>query len=630
MKKALLLISLATLSASVVGIVAVKSSSFSSFAAPGSNESIVPGSITIGEGINSISNGLNSFKSSNGNSFQFYCNGITKTGGVYSFSESNSYITNYDILNGIYQIYIYGVDGTGDGFIRYGYDDPYENKGDLFELKEGDNVHSFGLVKPNYFFLSSNNNQGEEPILFTKMEIFYSCSEAQRVKGFSSLRQTINGFECDSYTTIILEAGTNLADIPLGTLTADYSVLLNNPDVTDVSIKYTDELLKNSTTVVEGANEISITFRYNGYLYANTETMRIIGYDHETVSSDHAHLISNQYRIQQSNTPFPDDFEMSINRQAKYYDSNDVQIFEAFFSKYGVEITNDMIVSMDADAFTTRGEHIMRVSYSGNTYTLHYDVYDPSYCNIRDLYYSDNLVYPAGTAVADVVADIVSKDFSVDYYDDNPGLPSTVTLTADNLDTYAGMFDNPGYVEVGVHYQNYVGTITVRLTAVRGNFVKTYVNTEGVNIMYQNITQIHLYDNGICEFNEKGLAYNELFAYTLVDGVLSINVDGTILKFDVEDVNNTFAPHAREGTVLYNLKVNFDALGAEEGYFYDGTIYDDNTVVFNIMGMVVECQFTVDANDSNVIYFDFAAGTLYHCKGTIDLTLLQMLVEKIS
>ena len=631
MKKAILLVSLAALTATGVSVLALKSSkSLSSLASPAANEAIVPGTIVIGEGENQISNGLNYFTSTNGNSFQFYCNGITKTGAVYSFSESGSFITNYDALHGIYNIYIYGVDGTGDGYITYGYDNAYEEKGELFELSEGDNVHSFDLVKPNYIFLQSNNNTGAEPILFTKMEIQYSCSESGRVKGFNSLRQTINGFTSDSYNKIILETGTNIADISLADLAAEYSINLNNPNVTNVSIKYTDDLLKDLTVVAEGSHNVSISFNYNGYLYTNSETIAIVGYDHESIYSDDAYVSPREYRIQQSNTPFPEDFRMSVSKSITYYDSTDKAILNNYLSKSGIEITNDMVVKMDDDAFTGRGEHVMKVTYLGHTYTLHYDIYDPSYCNIMSIYYSGNFVYPVGTADSDIIADIVSKDFYVSYYDEDPELPETINLTASNLDTYAGMFDNPGYVEIPIHYQTYVGTISVRITVTRGNFVKTYTNSEGIMIMYVNVTQIHLYDNGVCEFNEKGVENNELFSYTLVDGVLTVNVEGTIMKFDVEDVNNTFVRHAKEANVIYNLKVNFCALGAPDDYIYDGIMYDDNTIEFNIMGMVVECEYTVDANDSNVIYFDFAAGMLYHCKGTIDVTLLQMLVEEVA
>ena len=59
-------------------------------------------------------------------------------------------------------------------------------------------------------------------------------------------------------------------------------------------------------------------------------------------------------------------------------------------------------------------------------------------------------------------------------------------------------------------------------------------------------------------------------------------------------------------------------------------MYDDDTIVFDINGMTSECAFTVDPSNSNVIYFDFAAGTLYHCKGTIDTLLLQMDVEVVD
>lgn len=632
MKKAILLVSIAALTATGVSVLALKSSkSLSSLASPASNEAIVPGTIVIGEGKNSISNGLNHFTSSNGNDFQIYCDNITNTDGVYSFSDAKSYIMNYDALHGIYQIDIYGVDGTGDGFITYGYDDAFENKGDLFELTEGECSFSFASIQPNYFYLSSNNNTGAEPILFTKIVIYYSCSEAERVSDITSVRQTIDGYEVSAFNQIFLEAGTNLADIPLANLKVDYSVVLNNPGVTDVSIEYKEELLKNSTTVIEGEHDVSISFHYNGYLYINSSSaITIVGYDHYSVYNEDEYLMSMEYRIQETNATFPENFSMIISKEVRYFDSSDNNLLNTSFNIFGIEITDEMVVSMDTDAFTGRGDHTITISYLGNNYSLDYRIYDPEYNNIRSIYISGQFTYEAGVSASVVLADLISAENYVSYYEDKPNQPSSVTLTSENFDITEGMFDNPGYVQIDFHYQNYVSYVCVRISVARGNFVKTYVNTEGINVGGEILTAVHLYDNGYCEFNEKGDAYNELFEYTLVDGVLSVNVYGAIMKFDVEDVNNTFVRHAKVANVIYNLKVNFGALGAPDAYMYDGIMYDDNTIEFDLEGMVVECEYTVDANDSNVIYFDFAAGMLYHCKGTIDVTLLQMLVEEVA
>ena len=629
MKKALIFIPTILLVAVGVSTHALTSSSFAETILRSNPSQIVSGTITIGEGENAtIVDGENTFKSSNHNDFTFYCNGITKTNGYYSFSGGYPHIRNIDILNGIYEIDIYGVDGTGDAFVQYGYDNAYEFKGELIKVDEGACAYNFDLVKPNFFELTNNENSGAEPVLFTKIVICYSCTEAERIKSFYSLKQTIDGFRLSEGEVVAVEAGTNIADIPLSSLCADYGIYLNDAQVSDVVIKYMDDLLEDSTTVVEGRNNATLTFNYNGYKYICENPITIIGYDHTSIYNQSAYSSVSQFRIQETNA-IPEEFKMEVNKSIKFYNSSDNTIFDCYLNKSEIEITNEMIVSMDDDAFTAMGKHMMNVTYGGDTYTLHYTVYDPEYNNIRDIYFNGSLAYPMGTSISDFITDMLSKNNSVIYYEDDPELPTSVTLTAGNFDVYDGMFDNPGYIDVGIHYQNYVGYVTVHITAVRGNFVKTYSNEDGLFVMGQTLHYVHLYDNGICEFEEKGDEYNELFSYTLVDNVLSVYIEGNIFKFNVEDVNDTFTTYVKQGNIIYSLKVNFRELGAPDEYIYDGIMYDDSTIVFDIMGMVIECAYEVDPNDSNIIYFDFAVGMLYHCKGTIDTTLMQMLVEEV-
>ena len=588
-------------------------------------DEIVPGSITIGQGGNTITelDGQNSFISSNGNPFKFNCINMENNEGIYAFSDPGSRIENIDILNGINSIEFYTPSGKGDLTLDYGFDSCYEDYLEL-SLDSTHFIHTFNLTKPNYLCIRPMNSS----LSFNKIIINYSCSEGERIKSYKSLMQrSWNGNSVSmSENYILAEIDSNITDILLSSLEFK-GIALNDPDVTNVSISYSSEEDKTSTKVLDGLHNANVTFDYNGFHYVNESPIQIVGYTSHSVQESSGFIHPSDVRKQSSND-IPEGMEVACTVRLVFYDENNNSIFYLSIYTSSQKLQESMITSSDADRFTGIGQHTMQVNCGGYNVTIAYVVYDPEYNNIKEIGYNDELSIPAGTTTADFLTYILSKENYVVYYEDDGTLPSSITLTADNFVLTPGMFDDytPAAVPVTIRYGNYEGLIEVSLTAPIGNLLGTYTTDNPIFFLYSDVIgKVELYDNGLCiTYNSKDATeYGVTYSYTLTGDLLCIDtVVMGVFRLTLDDLDNSFVRYETTAPLVYEntFALDFTALGAPSDLVCNSKIFDDGFMTCvspGEFGWDVEIAYTVDSVDSDVIYFKFMG---YNCTGTIDET----------
>ncbi len=554
--------------------------------------------------------GYISFASALNNEFSFVYNNVTISEGKYVL-EDNLY--NTTALHGIYKISI-NSSKNQTIYINYGRDNAFDY-GEYFTLTTGLNDLDFEAEAPAFIRLSPD----EEPFEFISISIFYTCVAPVNEREIGNVTTNRLGAFQIYENRLFATEGTTLNEINLNGIaveTTDDHYIGIGEDFSEVTIAYNDASIADSTVVVNGGNIVTISFKYNGWRYYS-DNIELVGYTTIEPTIANISLYDNEYKIQSSDETFPENFTLSARYYVNVNDSNGDTILTTQGSIYNIEITSEMIVSMDEHPFSVRGQHNVTIQYQGFSNTMQYNIYDPSYCNIRAIYLNNTYEVQAGTSKAQFLDEIKDFDFYISYYEYDESLPSTTKLTESNFPTLSDDTFNGAstYIGVDVVYETYVGVVSFRVALSKGEPVKTYTST-GVQIMggYMTVVAIKIYDNGVAELLEEGETSGELVQYTKEGTTLTISFSGVAFKFTVDDDNNTFTDYQSSAGVIRSFGVDFSALGGGSD-LYDGTQYDDGTVSFFIEGMQFNCDYTEDTSDSRIIYFNFNSAA---CVGTFN------------
>ena len=591
-------------------------------------EKIQPGSITIdaSDPNLNVEYGYFEVKSELGNDFGFHQEDVTKANGKFNFTN-NGYIKNYSILNGITSLGI-TVDESVTLDIKYQFNEKNDYDEQSVTLTTGYNYVTFNDYHPNFFMI------GDESFNFSisKIVINYECqADTPQYEILEMQSVEVGGYSLSNADGVLAPIGASLSSLNICRFEicdANYFYMNFEQMPENFTIHYNNS---NSSTVLSGTNKASVSFMYGGCLYSSTN-VDLIGYgsvDFNAIPSS-GYLSSNEIRAKE-NDNLPNDLLFGISGNIVFYDENDNQVYTCNAWDSEIQITQQNLVLLDTNPFTDVGKHTMVVLYEGMNVELSYEIFDPDYCNIRHIDFNESLRVPVGTSNEDFLTYVLSLTAYVSYYeiDKEDPLPPTVTLTAANFILAPNMFANAGYYEVEINYGNYTGTVYVQAYLEAGNEVKTYTNTNGVEVFGANITGIVIYDNDTCQFVFNDSYPSDVYPYTRDGDIISVNFEGMPLNFEVDDVNDTFVKPQKTANVVKQIYVDFQALGAPDT-LYDGTIYDDDTIVFTIEGMDIECAFTIDPNDANIYYFTFVAGQATPCKGTLDPLTDIMVVEPIA
>ena len=598
-------------------------------------ETIHPGSITMDINDDSIDVGSSmTLKSAYGNEFEFESNGLSRTATKFNLT-SHAYIGNVDILNGITSLNITASEDQ-TFYIDYKLND-FDNWEEMSTTSSTTNyVVSFTNYYPNYFRFYTQSVNGS----FTKLVINYQCQADVPEYGIKRMfTHNAGNYRAVDMDGIHAPIGTPLTDITFSSeleiVTKDDRCLMYDHRPYDMTIEYVDS---NSTTVLKGKQDVVVSFTHNGRRY--TDTLYLLGYDHIGFipDSSNAYFYPSEVRIK-DNDYLPSDFRFSVYGDVVFYDDSDNELFTTMGSIYEKQLKESMLTSYTSNLFTSVGTKEITFTYEGQSYTGTYYVYDPDFCNIRNITYPDGLSVVQGTSNEDFLTYILSQTTSVSYFEyDGYETPSEITLTADNFTLRADMFADYGKVYVTIHYQNYLGSVAVNVTKAPGVFVKKYTNENGVeiNIMGHTfvVTGILVYDDDTVKLEtDLGGVGDEFFEYSIEDGLMTIVIEPPLtLQFEIDDVNNTFSEHAKVANPMFTVHTDFSALGADPDEYFDGVIYDDMTIVFDMYGMPLELAFTVDPNIDYTIFFNFPLGPddSIPCQGVIDPDTMIMVVTALG
>lgn len=565
-----------------------------------------------------------------GNPFNFNFHGLTIEDGYFKLPESGYYFNNTTIINGITELRFFTPDYSQN--IKVGRRLNYETTMDWEEYKLDSNQASvtFDDYNPGYFYIETLDH---EAFSFSKLVINYEC--VADVPSFTITKlenyAKIGGYNVSTYDALFIHEGDNLSSISLEsyyfTVSSGKGFSVNDSLVSNLSITYKES---ESTVALSGSYIATLSFTYGGATYTMNEVY-IIGYDHVGYSIEDIYFTNSEMLRQESDSIIPEEFKINSYGDLIFYDTNDDEIDNYNSYESDIQVTEEMIVTSDADRFTGMGRHDIKITYQGVTRELTYSIYDPTINNIRSLRFNGDLSVDVGASVADFLAVVATGEFYIDYYDTDlaKDLPNSVTLTAENFVLTEGMFDNNGYVEVSVNYSTYVGAVTVRVKLAKGNLVKTYTNEDGVSMFGDLIHAIAIYDNGTCEIDPG--PNSEVFAYRIEDDKLIITYFESVeLTFLIDDENNTFDKYSSSGNLLYTLLTNFHNAfpDAPDEYVYPANVYDDYTITISMgPGGDLTFPFTIDPDVPGKIYFTFM-GT--PCYGMIDFDNLQLTVYLVE
>ena len=565
-----------------------------------------------------------------GNTFQFDLHGVTIKDGYFEMQESGSYLTNHQLLNGLTELRFFTPDSMQN--INLGISLNYETSMDFEERKIAPSQDSISFTdyNPGRFYIETLTS---EPFKFSKLIINYECvadTPSFTIKRLENHGQ-VNGYQVNTVDCLFIPVGNNLSTISLNGCyvypESGKDFAISDSFVSNLSVAYKSS---ESTVGLEGSYPATLSFSYGGATYSSDEVY-IVGYDHVSYTLEDFYLNDYEVLRQDTDSVIPDDFTLSTYGDLLFYNSSDVEIDHFDSNLSYVPITEAMIVESDSDRFTGMGQHKIKITYEGITNTFNYVIYDPTINNIRNLHFNGSLTLEEGASIQDFVTLVTGGEFYIDYYDIELAkeLPIHVTLSQDNFDLTAGMFDHVGYIEVPVHYSTYNGTVTVHVILVKGNLVKTYTSEDGVSIFGDLIHEIAIYDNGTCAFDPG--PNSEIFTYSIDGNVLTVHFYESVdLKFIIDDEKNTFEKYSSSGNLMYTFSANFHPAfeDAPDQYIYPAKVYDDYSIIFDMGGgMEVSVTFTIDPVVSEKIYFDFMG---MPCYGMIDFDLLQLTVYAVE
>lgn len=556
-------------------------------------------------------------ESAKGNSFWFNNDSMTMADGVFTIQDGG-YLENETVLNGIYRM---EITVTAASTLHFTYRIPgyYASSQDI-GVNAGLNVIEFPSFDPSIVRIYGE----KDSLSFSKLVFYYSCiADEPEYTVESAMTQTIEGWSVYE-DHFMASVGTELSALDLGDyrFRTNVSGSVSAEYISGFQISYASS---SSTTVLPGENSVNVSFVYNESTY--TGTIDLIGYDH--IATDIRSLSLSDYSIRKkASDALPEGLRVTAYGYLYLKDSIDKDLAELSANR-SVDLTAGMVESYDENPFTKIGRHSMVVNAFGQSRGIQYEIYDPEVNNISDLYCSSSLTVDAGTTSEQFYDYIATKTFTINYYEDDKSLPHETTLSSENFVLSGDEFDGSSLnVNVRVNYQTYSGFLYVSVKKQKGDLIATYHNDEGLMFMGGPTYRIALYENDIAVAysTKEGESGGYEATYSLDGTTLTLIASGTPFLFTINEEAKTFSEYVSSATLLYTLAVDFQAFGAP-AVAYEGKLYDDNTIAFDIEGMKVNCNFTYDPSDNTIIYFTFMSSAT---KGTIDYTLLTMVAEPVA
>lgn len=559
-------------------------------------------------------------ESKEGNLFRFNSAQMTMNDGVFTIEDQGSF-RNVDDLNGLYKLEITFTE-SATIHLTYG-SDAYGTAEETVDVTGGFNTIKFNKFDPQWAMIAADGSD----LKFSKIVFYYSCiADTPEGNIYGAQTRAFGDWEA-SCSGLIAPTGTKLSEIdPSAFLFETSSGSIEGSEISDFQVAYSDI---DSATVVDGFYQVSVSFVYNEVNYSGSG-MELLGYSSSDTKINTTHL-SNPYVRQRATDDIPEGFMVHVNASCNLKDEGE-SILREFYLNKDVQVTEEMVVSLEPGAFTVLGQHSMVLNVYGVNLNPYYDVYNPEINNISGVHWKEGtLEVDEGTTTDQFLAYVTGKTFRIDYYEDDKSLPHETTLGEENFSLKGNEFDGSSLqVLVPLTYTTYSGYLEVKVNKAPGTLITEYHNDDGVSfmgVMGGIIYRIALFDNGVATlYPSKEGGDGTDVTYSLDGTTLTLYLGGTPFLFTIDEENKTFENYTSSATLLYALKVDFSAFDGAGTGLYDGRMYDDNTVAFDVApGMTVTCPFTFDPSDNTIIYFNFMNAD---CIGTIDYGNLKMVVTK--
>lgn len=594
-----------TLSLSLSFLAVFATANFDNYALARSQGSspITSGTITIGEDTNILNTGsvTTNFKSSNNNNFSFSYSNVTRNNNLYRITSTSS-IKNNVALHGIYRVEIYGSTSSARAYIYSGYENASEDSAYL-AINSSVYTYTFETNRPNFIEIKGLNSY---PLSFSKIVIYYSCQEEES-RYYSYFRQEkYDGMSLSSdiRNILISHSGSNLTDIE-----SDYFGFYRTnskkmgTDVTNISIQYVENELKNTTTVVEGAHQVNVSYTYGGFTYINSMSIMLYGFDHFEEDYLNAYLSESEIRVK-DNDNIPADLNYRVQYLGLYLcsSSGNQLVYLSFNTDY-LPLSETPFTCNDEHPFSTIGDKTITITKLGIDISMIYTVYDPAINNIKDIDYYGTIIVPKQSTGATFLKIVQTLTFDVDYYEYDEYAPYEITGQNINFLVDDTTFDvDSNYLDISLTYSTYSGTIRVELIEPDGELVNYYTSYSGVKYagLQMKIGRVEIYEHRVKFFNNVSgtgipVIENDWFIYNstyLVYGAmyqLHLSLDGS---------NHAFGLYS-SGPSLYGKLTNVN----EYDEYLQLELFEGGIARFYTEdGYVLDAEYT---KESDTVYFNY-------------------------
>jgi len=571
-------------------------------------------------------NNVFTLTSAKGNTFHFDTTGITIRDGVIKMGR-NASIRNREALHGIDKVEFTNPYGTVQS--KYKIDE--SNSWSTAKTNEiaDTGYASFNLssANPAYFDLSVESTQRFE---FSQIKLNYSCSALEGTYGVSKIAtRNIREINCN-FEGLFVQQGTNLNDISLENvefyLGDDFvQKITDNSQITNLSVKYTDDTNKDSTTVVYGEVAADISFTYDGINYS-ASSVAINGYRTTNCFPTSLYLTKNTHVICDNNN-IPEDFTVTVLPRIM------------FFGQYGpfktldgdetiIPLTNENTTFDVTESFTTTGVHhaYITVLDSSSSRDCMFTTFDPDAQAAQYIFAKKTLTFLVGTTTEEFYEYIQDVPMYKGYQSSGSDCDVVTYLTGDDFILYDGMFDYVSQRELLIPKEINSPT-SFEVVARRGNLTETYTSSVDGGIaskgLQANVSSIALFDNNCVQYD----GVDRYYSYSIDGNVLTVYKTSspnynTFDRFNIDTANKTFSEYVETREIRYENLEAYISGSSEPSYKV--TIFEDGIIQFEDINEyhnhLSEVTFTEEPLDNLVIYFD--GSTIYNfkqLKGTIDV-----------
>jgi len=576
------------------------------------------------------------------NTFHFEAYFLTKGDGVYEMNKAErSTVYNREALNGISRVVI---NGSTKG-IRYSAktdeNGSWTTESVAYVNDQGVYDIDLSVLKPSFFRITCNN----DTFNFSSMTIYYSCVNDTEVRNVSSMvNLPVDGIQSNK-TKMYNKTGNSINDFnfyksafSVGTL---YYTIESNSQLSNVTIKYNEDELKDTNTVVSGAHSATVEFTFENRDY-RCENVIIDGYRDIFKTIEGINLCDNNYRL--SNNQMPDNFgDFLAEYSFVITDVNGDYLDGGDGNKYSDFSLAENVSYGDENPYTT-GEHTIGFEFSGKSLNSSYNIYNPEVNKVKEISFDGTEIIVPHKSTVDEFYEIAKNErVTIEYYEDHPSYVHNLPITRELTTVSESLFNEVDSKYIEVTYLNASLLVTVNVEARPGNLVTTYTLGSGDKIYHpiyasSQITEIEVYDNDcvILRYETSGSGHfdYDYHSYETNSNVMTICIkNGIHLRVVIDENLKLFYKYEHTGA-LYNLMANFDLLtGEDNGYSMPMVIYEDGALTFDPTGsgvQIIECAYQVDPDNELHIYFNVSAkGNVYTCEGDIDTVNNQFLLTEV-